>query len=83
MLLLLDPHIRLVLLNHLALRLSEAALDELDAFGIPIEKIERLWQLSITDLNRLACWRRSKSEPPRRPNFEPGVEADFERVGCG
>ena len=29
------------------------------------------------------CWRRSKSEPPRRPNFEPGVEADFERVGCG
>ena len=31
----------------------------------------------------LECWRRSKSEPPRRPNFEPGVEADFERVGCG
>ena len=57
MLLLLDPHIRLVLLNHLALRLSEAALDELDAFGIPIEKIERLWQLSITDLNRLAAMR--------------------------
>ena len=32
---------------------------------------------------RQVCWRRSKSEPPRRPNFEPGVEADFERVGCG
>ena len=31
----------------------------------------------------LSCWRRFKSEPPRRPNFEPGVEADFERVGCG
>jgi hypothetical protein len=29
------------------------------------------------------CRRRSKSEPPRRPNIEPGVEADFERVGCG
>ena len=30
-----------------------------------------------------ACRRRSKSEPPRRPNIEPGVEADFETVGCG
>jgi len=30
-----------------------------------------------------ACRRRSKSEPPRRPNIEPGVEADFQRVGCG
>jgi type I restriction enzyme S subunit len=29
------------------------------------------------------CRRRSKSEPPRRPNIEPGVEADFDRVGCG
>ncbi len=31
----------------------------------------------------LGCRRRSKSEPPRRPNIEPGVEADFEMVGCG
>jgi len=31
----------------------------------------------------LACRRRFKSEPPRRPNIEPGVEADFEMVGCG
>jgi hypothetical protein len=30
-----------------------------------------------------ACRRRSKSEPPRRLNIEPGVEADFDRVGCG
>ena len=29
------------------------------------------------------CPRRSKSEPPGRLNIEPGVEADFERVGCG
>ncbi len=29
------------------------------------------------------CRRRSKSEPPCRPNIEPGVEADFEMVGCG
>ena len=29
------------------------------------------------------CRRRSKSEPPCRSNIEPGVEADFEMVGCG
>jgi hypothetical protein len=29
------------------------------------------------------CRRRFKSEPPRRSNIEPGVEADFEMVGCG
>ena len=29
------------------------------------------------------CRRRSKFEPPFRPNIEPGVEADFEMVGCG
>jgi hypothetical protein len=37
----------------------------------------------IYDNMKTACRRRSKSEPPRRPNIEPGVEADFERVGCG
>ncbi len=31
----------------------------------------------------LYCRRRSKSEPPRRPTIEPGVEADVEMVGCG
>jgi DNA primase len=31
----------------------------------------------------VVCRRRSKSEPPRRPKIEPGVEADFELVGCG
>ena len=35
------------------------------------------------DINRQRCQRRSKSEPPCRPNIEPGVEADFEIVGCG
>jgi site-specific DNA-cytosine methylase len=30
-----------------------------------------------------ACRRRFKFEPPRRSNIEPGVEADFEMVGCG
>jgi hypothetical protein len=41
--------------------------------------ITRCYSLS----DRPDCPRRSKSEPPRRPNIEPGVEADFERVGCG
>jgi hypothetical protein len=31
----------------------------------------------------LRCRRRFKSEPPRRSNIEPGVEADFDIVGCG
>ncbi len=31
----------------------------------------------------LHCRRRSKFEPPCRPNIEPGVEADLERFGCG
>jgi len=34
-------------------------------------------------LGHADCLRRFKSEPPRRSNIEPGVEADFERVGCG
>ena len=29
------------------------------------------------------CWRRSKSEPPCRPNIEPGVEAGLDLTGCG
>jgi hypothetical protein len=29
------------------------------------------------------CRRRSKSEPPCRPNIEPGVEAGLELTGCG
>jgi transposase-like protein len=29
------------------------------------------------------CPRRSRSEPPRRLNREPGVEADAVMVGCG
>ena len=29
------------------------------------------------------CPRRSRTEPPRRLNREPGVEADAAMVGCG
>jgi hypothetical protein len=45
-----------------------------DSLGPPMEAISKAVQ---------GCRRRSKSEPPRRLNIEPGVEADFERVGCG
>jgi putative ATP-dependent endonuclease of OLD family len=37
----------------------------------------------VSKVQSVNCSRRSKSEPPRRLNIEPGVEADFERVGCG
>ena len=29
------------------------------------------------------CRRRSKSDPPRRSNIDPGMDADFLMVGCG
>jgi type I restriction enzyme M protein len=29
------------------------------------------------------CRRRSKSEPPCRPNIEPGAQASFSVAGCG
>jgi type I restriction enzyme M protein len=29
------------------------------------------------------CRRRSKSEPPCRPNIEPGAQASFSIAGCG
>jgi hypothetical protein len=42
--------------------------------------VEQPW----SKVDEIACCpRRSKFEPPRRPNIEPGVEADFESVGCG
>jgi adenylate cyclase len=41
---------------------------------------ERAMRLSPKDPG---CRRRSKSEPPRRSNIEPGVEADVVMVGCG
>ena len=31
----------------------------------------------------IGCWRRVKTEPARRLNNEPGLEAEPARVGCG
>ncbi|MFN9476161.1 hypothetical protein [Acidovorax sp.] len=54
---------------------------------IPETEIERLkTEVSVERLVEAAgieCPRRSKFEPPCRPNIEPGVEADFSRAGCG
>jgi hypothetical protein len=52
-----DTQVRLVLLNHVTLRLAQARPDELVAVGIANEQLDRLRQLSALDLNRLAAMR--------------------------
>ena len=52
-----DAHIRLVLLHHVAVRLAQASLGELQAAGIETEQAERLRHLSPLDLHRLAAMR--------------------------
>ncbi len=52
-----DTQVRLVLLNHAVLRLARARPDQLEAFGISVEQLERLRQLSPLDLQRLAAMR--------------------------
>ena len=57
MLPLLDAQVRLVLLNHVAVRLAETEPTTLHAVGIDTDQIARLRQLSALDLNRLAAMR--------------------------
>ena len=57
MLPLLDAQVRLVLLNHIAVRLSEGDLTELHSSGIETDQLTRLRELSPIDLNRLAGMR--------------------------
>ena len=52
-----DAQIRLVLLNHVAVRLAEAQPGDLHAAGIENEQVARLRQLSALDLSRLASMR--------------------------
>ena len=52
-----DTQVRLVLLNHVTLRLEDARPDELNAIGIDNEQLDRLRQLPALDLNRLAAMR--------------------------
>jgi len=39
--------------------------------------------ISPTASQQMECRRRSKSEPPCRPNIEPGVGAGLQRAGGG
>lgn len=57
MLPLFDAQVRLVLLNHVAVRLADAEPTALHAAGIENEQLARLRQLSALDLNRLASMR--------------------------
>jgi len=57
MLPLLDAQVRLVLLNHVAVRLSEGDPAEIRAAGIETGQLTRLRELSPIDLNRLAGMR--------------------------
>ncbi len=57
MLPLLDTHVRLILLNHLAVRLNGSDPEELRAAGIATEELQRLRALSAADLHRLASMR--------------------------
>ena len=52
-----DTHLRLVLLNHIAVQLSATDADELRAAGIETELLEHLKGLSAADLHRLASMR--------------------------
>ena len=52
-----DAQVRLVLLNHVAVRLGDAAPDELQAAGLENELLAHLRQLSAVDLSRLAAMR--------------------------
>jgi hypothetical protein len=60
MLPLLDTQVRLVLLNHVTVRLADAGQQELSAAGLAGELLEGLQRLSATDLNRLAAMRSVK-----------------------
>ena len=51
MLPLLDPQVRLVLLNHVALRLADAGPEEVRAAGLASEQLATLRRLSAVDLN--------------------------------
>lgn len=57
MLPLLDAHVRLILLNHIAVRLNGSDPEELRATGIQTEELQRLRALSAADLHRLASMR--------------------------
>ncbi|OGA15173.1 MAG: hypothetical protein A3I63_08090 [Betaproteobacteria bacterium RIFCSPLOWO2_02_FULL_66_14] len=68
-----DAHVRLALLNHIAVRLGGQDAQELRAAGIENELLEHLQRLSAADLHRLAAM--------REPMFAVSVDADRLKAG--
>jgi len=68
-----DAHVRLILLNHIAVRLNGGDCEVLRAAGVENEVLERLGRLSAADLHRLAAM--------REPMFAVSVDADRLKAG--
>jgi hypothetical protein len=68
-----DAHVRLILLNHIAVRLNGCDSEALRAAGIENELLEHLRRLSASDLHRLAAM--------REPMFAVSVDADRLKAG--
>jgi ppGpp synthetase/RelA/SpoT-type nucleotidyltranferase len=47
------------------------------------DEIETVANVVRSHFEVLECRRRSKSDPPRRSNIDPGMDADRVMVGCG
>jgi hypothetical protein len=65
-------------------RLPDGGTNRAAKFSTQVVRLPDL--VEVTQLSKSSiygCWRRPNFEPPGRSNIEPGVEADFERVGCG
>ena len=73
MLPLLDPQVRLVLLNHVAVRLADAGPEEVRAAGLAADQLANLRRLSAVDLNRLATMR----------SFTIGIALEGEALQAG
>lgn len=68
-----DAHVRLILLNHIAVRVNGSDSEILRAAGIEAELLEHLRRLSAADLHRLAAM--------REPMFAVSVDANQLRAG--
>jgi hypothetical protein len=68
-----DAHVRLALLNHIAVRLGGDDAEALRVAGIETELLEHLRRLSAADLHRLAAM--------REPMFAVSVDAERLRAG--
>ena len=65
-------------------RFSHSRRSLIEALGLwqPTAKLQNLLFQAMHDEDH-GCRRRSKSDPPRRSNIDPGMDADRVMVGCG